>query len=60
VVTVQALVKKRIPANQRCARPMAEMADWLALKEEPLRGSRAASLSMGFGGHNVALVFERV
>jgi 3-oxoacyl-[acyl-carrier-protein] synthase II len=60
VVTVQALVKGRVPANQRCRRPMAEIGDWLALKEETLRGRSAASLSMGFGGHNVALVFEQV
>jgi 3-oxoacyl-[acyl-carrier-protein] synthase II len=59
VVTVRALMTGRIPANLRCQHPLSEIEDWLALKEEPLRGSSAASLSMGFGGHNVALVFEK-
>jgi 3-oxoacyl-(acyl-carrier-protein) synthase len=59
VVTVRALAKRRLPANLRCARPLEEVAPWLATGEEALKGETAASLSMGFGGHNVALVFGR-
>jgi 3-oxoacyl-(acyl-carrier-protein) synthase len=59
VATVEALNVGRLPGNLRCRRPMPELADWLALEEENLAGDSALSLSMGFGGHNVALVFRK-
>lgn len=64
VVTVESLAQGRVPANLGCAKPLAEMEAWLALEDEPMRSAgaespAALSLSMGFGGHNVALVFSR-
>jgi len=59
-VTVRALATGRIPGNRGCATPLPDLANWLALQDEPLAGRVAVSLSMGFGGHNVALVFGKV
>lgn len=59
-VTVDALNERRLPGTRRCRRPMAELKARLALEDEALDGDVAVSLSMGFGGHNVALVFKRV
>ncbi|MGH7442855.1 MAG: beta-ketoacyl synthase N-terminal-like domain-containing protein [bacterium] len=56
-VTVEALASNRLPGTAACRKPMPEMAPWLALEPEALRPGAAVSLSMGFGGHNVALVF---
>jgi 3-oxoacyl-[acyl-carrier-protein] synthase II len=59
VVTVQALDQGITPANTACRDPLPALAPWLALEAEPLRPGAALSLSMGFGGHNVALLFTR-
>ena len=59
-VTVQALASGRLPGNRGCVEPAPGLAPWLALEDEKLDGRVAVSLSMGFGGHNVALVFGRV
>ena len=59
-VTVRSLASGRIPGNRGCATPLPDLADWLALEDEPLAGRVAVSMSMGFGGHNVALVFGKV
>ena len=59
-VAVECLGGSPLPANLGCAEPMPELSDWIVGSEEPLKGSRVASLSMGFGGHNVAWVFSRV
>lgn len=56
-VTVRAMAGAMLPANTACADPMPEMAPWLLREPAPFVGSYALSLSMGFGGHNVALVF---
>jgi len=58
-VTVRALAEGRIPGNRGCVTPLADLADWLALDEEAMAGRVAVSMSMGFGGHNVALVFGK-
>ena len=59
-VTVQALADGILPANTACREPLPALAPWLALEAEPLRAGAALSLSMGFGGHNVALLFSSV
>jgi len=59
LVTVRSLERGTLPANSFCRDPMPELAPWLALEAEALRPGSALSLSMGFGGHNVALVFSR-
>jgi len=59
-VTVQTLDEGMVPANTGCGDPLPALAPWLALKAEPLRSGAALSLNMGFGGHNVALLFTRV
>lgn len=56
-VTVQALAGAPLPANTACMDPMPEVESWLLREAAPFRGSYAISLSMGFGGHNVAWVF---
>jgi 3-oxoacyl-[acyl-carrier-protein] synthase II len=55
--TVQSLAGAPLPANVACVDAMPEVAPWLLRQETPFEGSYAASLSMGFGGHNVAWVF---
>jgi 3-oxoacyl-[acyl-carrier-protein] synthase II len=59
VATVRALRDGVLPGNLNCATPMPEMALSLATTDEALTGDIAVALSMGFGGHNVALVFRR-
>jgi 3-oxoacyl-[acyl-carrier-protein] synthase II len=59
-VTVRALADGRIPGNRGCVTPLPDLAPWLALQDEDLGGRVAVSMSMGFGGHNVALVFGKV
>ena len=58
-VTVQALAQGKLPANVGCRQAMPELARALVLEGESLKGTVAVSLNMGFGGHNVALVFGR-
>lgn len=58
VVTVEALASGCLPVNAACGQPMPSMAPWLVTRAERLQGRHAVSLSMGFGGHNVALVFS--
>jgi 3-oxoacyl-[acyl-carrier-protein] synthase II len=58
-VCVESLAGRALPANVGCFEPLDGLEDWIILKEEPLRGDHAVSLSMGFGGHNVAWVFSR-
>ena len=60
VATVRALERRRVPAHSGCVEPMASMVAKLALGEEDLPLGAALSLSMGFGGHNVALAFGRM
>ncbi|HTB33824.1 MAG TPA: beta-ketoacyl synthase N-terminal-like domain-containing protein [bacterium] len=59
-VTVRSLAGGRLPGNRGCAAPLPGLAPWLALEDESLAGRVAVSMSMGFGGHNVALVFGKV
>jgi 3-oxoacyl-(acyl-carrier-protein) synthase len=59
-VTVRALAQGRIPGNRGCVTPLPDLEAWLALNDEPLGGGVAVSMNMGFGGHNVALVFRKV
>lgn len=59
-VTVEALDTGFLPANLPCREPLAALAPWLALEREALGPGAVLSLSMGFGGHNVALLFARV
>lgn len=56
-VTVQAMAGDPLPANTACADPMPEVEAWLLREPTPFVGSYALSLSMGFGGHNVAWAF---
>jgi 3-oxoacyl-[acyl-carrier-protein] synthase II len=55
--TIQAMAGAPLPANVACVDAMPEVAPWLLRHEAPFEGSYAVSLSMGFGGHNVAWVF---
>jgi 3-oxoacyl-[acyl-carrier-protein] synthase II len=59
VATVRALRDRVLPGNRACVEPLPELAAGLARVDEPLEGDVAVALSMGFGGHNVALVFRR-
>jgi 3-oxoacyl-[acyl-carrier-protein] synthase II len=59
VVTVEALGQGILPGTVGCRSPLPSLEAWLALQDEPLPGPVAMSLSMGFGGHNVSLVFAR-
>ena len=60
-VTVRALAGGPHPRQPRLRpRRCRDLAAWLALDDEPLGGRVAVSMSMGFGGHNVALVFGKV
>lgn len=58
--TVRALDMGKLPANVFCRDPLSSLAPWLVLEQETLSVGAALSLSMGFGGHNVALLFTRV
>lgn len=58
-VTVETLVSGQVPANVACQDPMPSMTRWLIRHPEQLGGPHTVSLSMGFGGHNVALVLSR-
>lgn len=58
-VSVEVLSNGRLPPNIGCHQPLPSMKDWLVRNAEHLRGDHVVSLSMGFGGHNVALVFSR-
>lgn len=60
VVTIEALAGADLPATVGCRTPMESMRDWLLLSPQPLHGKHAVSLSMGFGGHNVAWAFSKV
>lgn len=60
VVTIAALAGADLPATVGCRTPMEAMRDWLLLKPQALAGEHAVSLSMGFGGHNVAWAFSKV
>lgn len=59
-VTVEALAGAPLPANVGCRDAMEGMEGWLLRSPEAIRGRHALSLSMGFGGHNVALAFSTV
>lgn len=58
-VVVRALGHGVLPGTWGCRDPLPELAARLALADEPLAGEVAVALSMGFGGHNVALVLRR-
>lgn len=58
-VAVEALRGGRVPGNCGCSEPMPQLVGRLALRDEALARGAVVSLSMGFGGHNVALVFGR-
>jgi len=60
VVTIRALGQGVLPGTVGCREPLSELALRLALTDEALTGDVAVALSMGFGGHNVALVFRRM
>jgi 3-oxoacyl-[acyl-carrier-protein] synthase II len=61
VATVQALWEQVIPPTIQVEAPMEGLSfDLVRDKARPAALQHALSLSMGFGGHNVALVFERV
>jgi 3-oxoacyl-[acyl-carrier-protein] synthase II len=55
--TVEAMAGAPLPANVACVEAMPEVAPWLLREASPFEGNYALSLSMGFGGHNVAWVF---
>jgi 3-oxoacyl-[acyl-carrier-protein] synthase II len=55
--TIEAMAGAPLPANVACLDPMPEVAPWLLRETAAFEGSYALSLSMGFGGHNVAWVF---
>ncbi len=55
---VESLASGRLTGTAACREPMPGMAGRLALAPEPLRPGAVVALSMGFGGHNVALVFD--
>jgi 3-oxoacyl-[acyl-carrier-protein] synthase II len=56
-VSVETLREGRLPLCVACVEPMEGMKAWLPSPGEELRPGVVLSLSMGFGGHNVALVF---
>lgn len=56
VFSLQALETRRIPPQIHTARPISEVADWLALPREVLQKPAVLSVNLGFGGSNAALV----
>ncbi len=60
VVTIEAVAGGMMPANAGCRAPMAGMEGWILARPQAMQGQHAVSLSMGFGGHNVAWAISRV
>ncbi|MFH1067654.1 MAG: beta-ketoacyl-[acyl-carrier-protein] synthase family protein [bacterium] len=60
VIAVQTLIEKQAPPQINLQNPMPEMGDSLPRRGEMLPDARAvASVNLGFGGSNAALVFAR-
>lgn len=61
VIAVQTLQQKQVPHQINLQNPMPEIADSLAQRGETLPDARAvASVNLGFGGSNAALIFTKV